>query len=356
MKRICSLFLFFLLLTACSQPAVDAPTWQEQYDLGVRYLSEGNYEEAIIAFTAAIEIDPKKPNAFIRRAESYIYAGETDESLGAALKDYEAAIELNEVSVDAWLGLVDVYVRLGDFDQAIEILSRAITVIGNDEKLAAKMDELTSGTISDAEGKLRLRSGFDADGNLSWYHTFEYNVDGATSMVSHFDAQGAFLYAIDYAYDEQGQVLRGTNGYLIDSGMLRPTEYVRDNQGDVISVITYDYNGNVEESVLFEWNEAHNVRTTKEYGSSGDLQASSSTTFDKNENPILIVWFDSSGNERSRGVYEYGGDNLLQSLTWYSPEGAVSSQWRYYYDENGNEIKMEQYDENGNLTNSVSGD
>ena len=49
------LLVVLLCLSACGQSAES--TWQEQYDLGVRYLSEGNYEEAIIAFTAAIEID-----------------------------------------------------------------------------------------------------------------------------------------------------------------------------------------------------------------------------------------------------------------------------------------------------------
>ena len=53
--------ILILLLTACGQS--QEVRWQEQYDLGVRYLSEGNYEEAIIAFTAAIEIDPKRAEA-----------------------------------------------------------------------------------------------------------------------------------------------------------------------------------------------------------------------------------------------------------------------------------------------------
>ena len=57
----CSAILLFLtlFLTAC----IHTPTWQEQYDRGVRYLEDGNYEEAIIAFTAAIEIDPKRAEA-----------------------------------------------------------------------------------------------------------------------------------------------------------------------------------------------------------------------------------------------------------------------------------------------------
>ena len=64
MKRICSLLLTLALvlgLCVCGQKAGTTPTWQEQYDLGIRYLSEGNYQEAILAFTAAIEIDPKRP-------------------------------------------------------------------------------------------------------------------------------------------------------------------------------------------------------------------------------------------------------------------------------------------------------
>ena len=62
MKRIGSMILTLALilgLCACGQNA--AAAWQEQYDLGVKYLSEGNYQEAVIAFTAAIEIDAKRP-------------------------------------------------------------------------------------------------------------------------------------------------------------------------------------------------------------------------------------------------------------------------------------------------------
>ena len=68
-------------LCACGQKVEEAPaapTWQEQYDLGIRYLSEGNYEEAIIAFTAAIEIDPKQPDAYLKAAEVYEAMGDAE--------------------------------------------------------------------------------------------------------------------------------------------------------------------------------------------------------------------------------------------------------------------------------------
>lgn len=52
--------------------------WQEQYDLGMRYLQEGNYEEAIIAFTQAISIDAKQPSVYLVRAQAYEALGSPD--------------------------------------------------------------------------------------------------------------------------------------------------------------------------------------------------------------------------------------------------------------------------------------
>ena len=74
---------------ACSQQS----TWQEQYDLGVRYLSEGNYEEAIIAFTAAIEIEPKLADAYIGLADTYLAMGEEDLAYDAIIDGINACGE-----------------------------------------------------------------------------------------------------------------------------------------------------------------------------------------------------------------------------------------------------------------------
>ena len=82
--------LLLLTLAACSkapeaEPADEAPGWQAKYDLGVRYLSEGNYQEAIIAFTAAIEIDPKQPKIYDRLATAYELAGDDEAALRTLL-------------------------------------------------------------------------------------------------------------------------------------------------------------------------------------------------------------------------------------------------------------------------------
>ena len=125
MKRVLSLILALTLtlaLAACGGKG----GWQEQYDLGQKYLTDGNYEEAILAFTAAIEIDPKRAPAYVGRGSAYALSGDTEGNLTAAEADFTTAIELDETDPDAWLGLADVYIRMGDYDKAQETLERAL--------------------------------------------------------------------------------------------------------------------------------------------------------------------------------------------------------------------------------------
>ena len=59
--------------------------WQSQYDLGIRLLGEGKYQEAIIAFTAAIEIEPSRAALYAARGDAYMAMGA--EGLGTAGAD-----------------------------------------------------------------------------------------------------------------------------------------------------------------------------------------------------------------------------------------------------------------------------
>ena len=100
MNRLLGVLLALALtVTLCACGKKSGTSWQEQYDLGVRYLSEGNYEEAVIAFTAAIEIDPKRPEAFLGRGSAYIGAGET--------ADIQLAFDVAERRGESFLPLYD---------------------------------------------------------------------------------------------------------------------------------------------------------------------------------------------------------------------------------------------------------
>ena len=141
MKRALFFFSAFALsitLSACGQQDL---TWQEQYDLGVRYLSEGNYEEAIIAFTSAIEIDPKQALAYVGRGDAYVGSGETEETLSTAQADYEIAIELDGMCSTAYLGLAEISILQNDVNNAILILQKGLDATG-DSALQQKILDL----------------------------------------------------------------------------------------------------------------------------------------------------------------------------------------------------------------------
>ena len=77
LKRVLCLFLAAALLCLGGCGAKQAGgSWQEQYDLGLRYLSEGKYQEAILAFEAAIAIDPRRPEAYAGLADAHLAAGD----------------------------------------------------------------------------------------------------------------------------------------------------------------------------------------------------------------------------------------------------------------------------------------
>lgn len=130
-----SVFLF----AACQKQ----PTWQEQYDLGMRYLSESNYEEAVLAFTAAIKIDPQRSKGYVGRADAYFQTsdGVIAENLRAAEADYKQALTMDETREEAWLGLASIYQKQKDWEQAIEILQQGIQAIGT-QSLQSRLEQL----------------------------------------------------------------------------------------------------------------------------------------------------------------------------------------------------------------------
>ena len=56
-KIILVLISIFLMVSVMACGSGVSAKWQEQYDLGMKYLLDGEYEEAVLAFTVAIEIE-----------------------------------------------------------------------------------------------------------------------------------------------------------------------------------------------------------------------------------------------------------------------------------------------------------
>jgi len=224
--RVFTLFLIVSLLfslAACAQNA--EATWQEQYDLGVRYLNEGKYEEAVIAFNAAIEIDPKQ--------------------------------------ADAYIGLAEVYTVQGDTEKAAEVLEKAVAEIGETEALTAAMAGLDFSSAAAGENYIERHDNDDgsyyiyeysSDGRMisytyydtsGWYCTGFFGEDGRNLYDIFYNADGSFDKRRDFEYDEHGNVIweynTDENGNLLYS-----TQYEYDEYGNRIRTIIYDADGNIQ--------------------------------------------------------------------------------------------------------------
>ena len=312
MKRVFSLLLVLALTLSLAACGDSSAKWQEQYDLGQKYLTEGNYEEAILAFTAAIEIDPKNP--------------------------------------EAYLGLAYVYIAQDDFDSAEEILTRGYELTQS-ELLKQKLEELRSGNVADQQGRIKRASAYDASGALLWYHIYDYTLDGKQAAATAYDAAGNQTVRVEFQYDENGNVLYGYDGYSPDSGALRPAEYTYDTGGELIEKSVYQLDGSLEERVAYQWTADKTGCETLHYDSGNSLVESSTTLYNANGDPLELTWYswDTGTKEFSqRGVYEYDGSRLL-SISWYDSEDQFYGKWVYLYDDAGNEIGEEEYDGEGNL-------
>lgn len=201
--------VMIVALSSCRQRT---PTWQEQYDLGVRYLSEKNYEEAIIAFTAAIEIDPKQAFAYVGRGNAYMGSGETQENLVAALADYEQAIKLDETCTTAYLGVAEVYVRMGEPEKAKAALGEGVLKAEDTEAVEEKMTEIEV----NEEIAVVVEDGFTFKSTIE--QGLEYHIPRIVSNSNIFDDINSEIY--DFFYDESSH-----NHFRLVDGMRFVSDY-----------------------------------------------------------------------------------------------------------------------------------
>lgn len=290
MKQIIGIVLLpILLLTGCAREETtwreqddnEGMSWQEQYNLGVRYLTEGNYREAVLAFTAAIEIEPQKPEAYIGRAQAAVFSGETEENLSAARADYEDARDLGGTSAEVWLGLADIYIRAGEYDEALETLKEGLDKIGHDEAIIEKIAELESGTITDATGKTRKESKFDSSGELMWYHEYDYDAEGRPVSVTAYDGGGAQIGYLEYRYTPEGLP---ENGLITDSDTGKLGQFIR------------------------EFDDSGNITKVSYFNADGDLWMYSTSENDPDNHMSRTETFDANGMSRGYEIFEYNDE------------------------------------------------
>ena len=165
-KMMCFLLALLGLLSACSAHSVDAeeqsaPTWQSRYDLGVRYLSDGRYEEAILAFTAAIESDPKNAQAYEQRGDAYwelaqsAQGSEQTDAYRSAAEDYESAMQWGSETDELYRRAADAYYGAQDYEKAESYYEK---LLEKDEDVLARLIECSRALGTGKELAKRLQA------------------------------------------------------------------------------------------------------------------------------------------------------------------------------------------------------
>ena len=201
MKRTMGILLALALtVTLCACGKKSGGSWQEQYDLGVRYLSEGNYEEAVIAFTAAIEIDPKRP--------------------------------------EAYHGLADAHIGAGDLDAARKALEDGLTATDDNglRELLADLPWKQETAVRTARREL----------DNGMYDICEYNDADAMFRFTRYTGDGSVYFVHDYLYDNEGTKIAAKITYP-DGGW---RNFVFDDAGRTIVEVDHWVDGDVERQVF----------------------------------------------------------------------------------------------------------
>ena len=260
MKKIISLILSLVMMlsfTACGTKA--EATWQEHYDIGIKYVNEAKYEEAILSFTKALEIDPKQAPVYIALAE--------------------------------------VYVQQENYTAAAETLDKAIAEIGRTDELTAAKDKIPSGT--DYPGAVREDRHDLDDGR---YFINYYDEEGNCILTIFHDVDGTVLYHLtteaEFEYYDNGN---------IKTIFEYQTYQWRDNDKPEMLLMIYHHDENGE---LIWANEAVYFADSLTYIENDDGSPA----------PYSVKGFEEDGRW---WIEEYDADGYFIRLTEYDADGSV---------------------------------
>ncbi len=148
-----------------------------QMDLGNKYLEEGSYEQAVIAFDLAIAIDPMSAEAYIGKAGAYVgmndyaQAAEVYQTAFAAVPESAALKDAAEVF---YRDYAQEYVDSGDLEQAAAVYKEALRIIPDSETIKDMAEKFyfdyAQGYIDDGDYEQAIRileEGYDLTGRES---------------------------------------------------------------------------------------------------------------------------------------------------------------------------------------------
>ena len=393
---VCIVIVCVFIATGSDQRKLDS-----LLDMGDKYLSELDYEQAIVAYEAAIAIDPKCEEAYLALAEAHLQMG-----------NYEAAVDVLGQGIGE-TNSAKLIARLEELSGTADGAGEDIQYMDDGRYIISEYDEDGKRIKSieySADDRMLSASEYDGNGNVVKYtHYFE---DGTVDqdVVCEYDESGVILKRTTTWYKRDGSAremiedereynklreVRRTNfdGQTI-SGSIEYYEFEHDADGNLVRRTRSIYVGDKLEMFeeasedghyetwyasedhyytheyghyTDEYGEEHEYvqKTTMYYLMDGAINHVDETEYAANGNTIKSVRYDCDldGTRILNILSEYDEDGHRIKETYYYADGSLNTVEDYEYDKNGNIIKsiryeydedevsiyvINEYDENGN--------
>jgi len=256
MKKLSAFLLIAMLLLAIFACDTSVAIPNPPLILGEKYLTDLDYEQALLQFDQAISIEPKNPRGYLGKADALLHLEQKDEA-ATALSDgaratrgkirtalQEAQAKAEESIVDGYIGLSAAYDKLGWRDIALVLLKRVCEKLPEEKKLKEALEKLrgtsesTQSTLSsvnesttpeyrnypwregdeiqeyDAEGR-PLKIKYDM-GDSDEIRLLTWREDGTLAQVKsmYYEKSGALINYNIMVYDAKGL---GTREDLYDA-------------------------------------------------------------------------------------------------------------------------------------------
>ncbi len=308
-----------------------------QLALAEKYMSELNYEAAILAYKAAIGIDPKCEDAYIELLDLYI-----------VMQAYDEAEELITQAENN----LDNEIVLAMREKTNTLLASADADADSNKNTSKEEHENTIEETTKSEPYLRYMqaTSYDSEGNVTSIKKEEYDADGNVINTTFYDADGTTYSSDEYQYDENDNLIMSAN-YDENKKLTSKTEY--DSNGNELINISYDENGDIDRHIENTYDENGNKIKSISYFSNGSIEWQDEYNTDGIS--IESISYNDDGSVASQRTCEYENDGSIHvsELTKDYETNSLYVAYEYFYDSNWNVLKTFDYDESGEIYNQT---
>ena len=329
------------------------PSADKHIELGQSYLIELSYDKAVLEFTQAIEIDPKSPEAYIGLAETYIGLGDIEKAVETLERGLaETADEKIKALLDE---LIDETEKKMTADITTAFVSEPPVITTAETRTSENKTEVEDEEKYDEDGSLLYKKKKIPDGyELYWYFRNKVHV------IESYDKNDKLTYSKVYGIESgeilaEGKAKQTENGYIINGKTNDNGCYYDYELNEMRNVIysKWDFTDTDGTYVCETWYNSNEkpisqIQTGEDWSAEFTYADGYVKTYKTYSNGKLILYTEYETDERDKARKEniYDDDELI-CVHYYDSNDTLRKQITYmddgteyitYFDEYGNYI------------------